>query len=88
MRLYLLLIIHKKSFMDRLKSYFNEYFSDATEPAATNLSLIVVSILILDIFRSGILFVYDIKYRCGVSKDVLKSQKSKLAYIDRINKNK
>ena len=38
--------------MDRLKNYFNEYFSDATKPTARNLFLIVVSILALDIFRS------------------------------------
>jgi len=38
--------------LDRLKSYFNEYFSDATKPTARNLFLIVVSILTLDIFRS------------------------------------
>ena len=38
--------------MDRLKSYFDEYFSDATKPTARNLFLIIVSILALDIFRS------------------------------------
>ena len=42
----------KNSVMDRLKSYFVEYFSDATKPIARNLFLIVVSILALDIFRS------------------------------------
>ncbi len=42
----------KNSVLDRLKSYFNEYFSDATKPTARNLFLIVVSILTLDIFRS------------------------------------
>ena len=42
----------KNSVMDRLKNYFNEYFSDATKPTARNLFLIVVSILALDIFRS------------------------------------
>lgn len=42
----------KNSVLDRLKSYFNEYFSDATKPTARNLFLIVVSILALDIFRS------------------------------------
>lgn len=42
----------KNSVLDRLRSYFDEYFSDATEPTARNLFLIVVSILALDIFRS------------------------------------
>lgn len=42
----------KNSVLDRLKSYFNEYFLDATEPTARNLFLIVVSILALDTFRS------------------------------------
>ncbi len=42
----------KNSVLDRLKSYFNEYFLDATKPAAKNLFLIVISILALDIFRS------------------------------------
>ena len=42
----------KNSVPDRLKSYFNEYFSDATKPTARNLFLIVVSILTPDIFRS------------------------------------
>lgn len=38
--------------LDRLKSYFDEYFSNATKPTAKSLFLIVVSILALDIFRS------------------------------------
>ncbi len=42
----------KNSVLDRLKNYFNEYFSNATKPTARNLFLIVVSILALDIFRS------------------------------------
>ncbi len=42
----------KNSVLDRLKSYFDEYFSDAAKPTARNLFLIVVSILTLDIFRS------------------------------------
>ena len=42
----------KNSVLDRLKSYFDEYFSDATKPTARNLFLIVVSVLTLDIFRS------------------------------------
>jgi len=42
----------KNSVMDRLKSYFVEYFSDATKPIARNPFFIVVSILTLDIFRS------------------------------------
>lgn len=42
----------KNAVLDRLKSYFDEYFSDATKPTARNLFLIVVSILALDIFRS------------------------------------
>ncbi|MFG6324989.1 MAG: transposase [Lachnospiraceae bacterium] len=42
----------KNSVLDRLKSYFDEYFSDATKPTAKNLFLIVVSVLTLDIFRS------------------------------------
>ena len=42
----------KNFVLDRLKSYFDEYFSDATKPTARNLFLIVVSILSLDIFRS------------------------------------
>lgn len=42
----------KNSVLDRLKSYFDEYFSDATKPTAKNLFLIVVSILALDVFRS------------------------------------
>ncbi len=42
----------KNSVLDRLKSYFNEYFLDATKPTAKNLFLIVVSILALDVFRS------------------------------------
>ena len=42
----------KNSVLDRLESYFDEYFLDATRPIARNLFLIVVSILVLDIFRS------------------------------------
>jgi len=42
----------KNSVVDRLKSYFDEYFSGATKPTARNLFLIVISILALDIFRS------------------------------------
>ena len=42
----------KNSVLYRLKSYFDEYFSDATKPTARNLFLIIVSILALDIFRS------------------------------------
>ncbi len=42
----------KNSVLDRLKSYFDEYFSDATKPTDRNLFLIAVSILALDIFRS------------------------------------
>ena len=42
----------KNSVLDRLKSYFDEYFPDATKPTARNLFLIIVSILALDIFRS------------------------------------
>ncbi len=42
----------KNSVMDRLKSYFDEYFQDVTKPTARNLFLIVISILALDIFRS------------------------------------
>jgi len=42
----------KNSVMDRLKSYFDEYFQDVTKPTAKNLFLIVISILALDIFRS------------------------------------
>ena len=42
----------KNSILDRLKSYFDEYFSDATKPTAKNLFLIVVSVLTLDVFRS------------------------------------
>ncbi len=42
----------KNSVLDRLKSYFDEYFPNATKPTARNLFLIVVSILTLDIFRS------------------------------------
>ena len=42
----------KNSVLDRLKSYFNEYFLDVTKPTARNLFLIVVSILALDVFRS------------------------------------
>ncbi len=42
----------KNSVLDRLKSYFDEYFSDATKPTARNLFLTIVSILALDIFRS------------------------------------
>ncbi len=42
----------KNSVMDRLKSYFNEYFSNATKPTAKNLFLIIVSVLALDVFRS------------------------------------
>jgi hypothetical protein len=42
----------KNSVLDRLKFYFDEYFSDATKPTAGNLFLIVVSVLTLDIFRS------------------------------------
>lgn len=40
----------KISVLDRLRSYFNEYFPD--KPTSKNLFLIIVSILILDIFRS------------------------------------
>ena len=43
----------KNSVLDRLKSYFNEYFSNATKPTSRNLFLIIVSILALDIFRSA-----------------------------------
>ena len=46
------LLYMKNSVLDRLKSYFDEYFSDATKPTARNLFLIIVSILALDIFRS------------------------------------
>ena len=42
----------KNSVLDRLKSYFDEYFQAATKPTARNLFLIIVSILTLDIFRS------------------------------------
>ena len=42
----------KNSVLDRLKSYFDEYFPDATKPTARNLFFIVVSILALDLFRS------------------------------------
>ena len=42
----------KNSVLDRLKSYFDEYFSDATKHIARNLFLIIVSMLALDIFRS------------------------------------
>lgn len=42
----------KNSVLDRLKSYFDEYFLDTTKPTARNLFLIVISILALDIFRS------------------------------------
>ncbi len=42
----------KNSVLDRLKSYFDEYFQDATKPTARKLFLIVISILALDIFRS------------------------------------
>jgi len=42
----------KNSVLDRLKSYFDEYFSDAAKPTAKNLFLIVVSVLTLDSFRS------------------------------------
>jgi len=42
----------KNSVLDRLKSYFDEYFLDATKPTARNLFLVIVSILTLDIFRS------------------------------------
>lgn len=42
----------KNSVLDRLKSYFNEYFLEATKSTAKNLFLIVVSILALDVFRS------------------------------------
>jgi len=42
----------KNSVLDRLKSYFDEYFSGATKPTSKNLFLIVISILALDIFRS------------------------------------
>ena len=42
----------KNSVLDRLKSYFDEYFMDTTKPTAKNLFLIVVSVLALDVFRS------------------------------------
>ena len=42
----------KNSVLDRLKSYFDEYFQDATKPTAKNLFHIIVSILALDIFCS------------------------------------
>lgn len=42
----------KNSVLDRLNTYFNEYFSDATKPTARNLFLLVVTILTLDTFRS------------------------------------
>ena len=42
----------KNSVLDRLKSYFDKYFSDATKPTASNLFLIIVSTLALDVFRS------------------------------------
>ncbi len=42
----------KNSVVDRLKSYFDEYFTNATKPTAKNLFLIVVSVLALDVFCS------------------------------------
>ncbi len=42
----------KNSVLDKLKSYFDEYFSDTAKPTARNLFFIVVFILTLDIFRS------------------------------------
>lgn len=38
--------------MDRLKLYFDEYFSDTSKPTARNLFLLILSILTLDTFRS------------------------------------
>ncbi len=42
----------KNSVLDSLRFYLDGCFSDATEPTARDLLLIVVSILALDIFRS------------------------------------
>ncbi len=53
MSLYLPLIIHEISVLNRLKFYFDEYFSDATKPATRNLFLIIVNILVLDSFHSA-----------------------------------
>lgn len=38
--------------MNRLNTYFDEYFSDTTKPTARNLFLLVIAILTLDTFRS------------------------------------
>lgn len=38
--------------MDRLNTYFCEYFSGATKPTARNLFLLIITILTLDTFRS------------------------------------
>ena len=46
------LLYLKNSVFNRLFLYFQDYFSNASKPTARNLLLLVISILILDIFRS------------------------------------
>ncbi len=46
------LLYLKKFILDRLNTYFDEYFSDTTKPTARNLFLLVIAILTLDTLRS------------------------------------
>lgn len=46
------LLYLKNSVFNRVFLYFQDYFSNASKPTARNLFLLVISILILDIFRS------------------------------------
>ena len=46
------LLYFKNSILNRLFSYFKDYFSETTKPTAKNLFLILLAILTLDTFRS------------------------------------
>ena len=46
------LLYFKNSILNRLFSYFKDYFSETTRPTAKNLFLILLAILTLDTFRS------------------------------------
>ena len=46
------LLYFKDSILNRLFSYFHDYFFGTTKPTARNLFLVILAILILDTFRS------------------------------------
>ena len=52
MRLYLHLLYFKNSILNRLFSYFKDYFFGTTKPTTRNLFLVILAILTLDTFRS------------------------------------